>query len=245
MGLAPIGCAPYYLWQYGSEDGDCIKVINNMIMEFNFVMRFTISELRKELTDANIIFCDAYQGSMDIIKNFDRYGKNKTLVFFLMIWYLQNSQRFKSLWDLPFQCGLGSLGLWFDLHLTWYPCNLVAMWASLGVFLLQRVWFDNLFYLLKDLVWQMKLVAAWGHTMVGWCAWALKWLARMLLVIFGGTNFIQRLRWMRFWRITCGLDCTHPCAIRWTWRTWWNNMWFLVLLILWYSIKFVFYEKII
>lgn len=85
MGLAPIGCAPYYLWQYGSEDGDCIKVINNMIMEFNFVMRFTISELRKELTDANIIFCDAYQGSMDIIKNFDRYGKNKTLVFFLMI----------------------------------------------------------------------------------------------------------------------------------------------------------------
>ncbi|CAI9289018.1 unnamed protein product [Lactuca saligna] len=78
MGLAPIGCAPYYLWQYGSEDGDCIKVINNMIMEFNFVMRFTISELRKELTDANIIFCDAYQGSMDIIKNFDQYGFSVT-----------------------------------------------------------------------------------------------------------------------------------------------------------------------
>ncbi|KAL4592743.1 hypothetical protein LXL04_005747 [Taraxacum kok-saghyz] len=74
MGLAPIGCAPYYLWQYESEDGECIKVINNMIMEFNFVMRFTISELRKELTGANLIFCDAYQGSMDIMKNVDKYG---------------------------------------------------------------------------------------------------------------------------------------------------------------------------
>ncbi|KAI3792631.1 hypothetical protein L2E82_06518 [Cichorium intybus] len=78
MGLAPIGCAPYYLYQYESQDGGCIKIINNMIMEFNFVMRFTIAELRKELTDANIIFCDAYQGSMDIIKNFDHYGFSVT-----------------------------------------------------------------------------------------------------------------------------------------------------------------------
>ncbi|KVH91828.1 Lipase, GDSL [Cynara cardunculus var. scolymus] len=74
MGLAPIGCAPYYLWQYNSENGECVKTINNMIMEFNFVMRYTVKELRKELIDANIIFCDAYLGSMDIIKNFDQYG---------------------------------------------------------------------------------------------------------------------------------------------------------------------------
>ncbi|KAL8238868.1 hypothetical protein R6Q59_015435 [Mikania micrantha] len=74
MGLAPIGCAPYYLWQYNSQNGECVQPINNLIMEFNFVMRYTIEELNKELVDANIIFCDAYVGSMDILKNKDQYG---------------------------------------------------------------------------------------------------------------------------------------------------------------------------
>ncbi|GJZ89678.1 GDSL esterase/lipase 7-like protein, partial [Tanacetum coccineum] len=74
MGLGPIGCAPFYLWQYGSENGACIKMLNNMILEFNYLMRFTIEELREELTDANIIFCDAFQGSMDILQNSRRYG---------------------------------------------------------------------------------------------------------------------------------------------------------------------------
>nr|XP_004246094.1 GDSL esterase/lipase At5g08460-like [Solanum lycopersicum] len=33
MGLAPIGCAPYYLWLYSSENGECVKNINDMILE--------------------------------------------------------------------------------------------------------------------------------------------------------------------------------------------------------------------
>ncbi|XP_071737453.1 GDSL esterase/lipase 7 [Rutidosis leptorrhynchoides] len=78
MGLAPIGCAPYYLWQYNSENGECVKTINNMIMEFNFVMRYTVEELNKELNGANIVFCDAYLGSMDILKNADQFGFSVT-----------------------------------------------------------------------------------------------------------------------------------------------------------------------
>ncbi|KAK6158441.1 hypothetical protein DH2020_005755 [Rehmannia glutinosa] len=78
MGLAPLGCAPYYLWLYQSKNGQCIEMINDMILEFNFAMRFMVEELNKELLDANVIFCDAYEGSMDIIKNHDRYGFNVT-----------------------------------------------------------------------------------------------------------------------------------------------------------------------
>ncbi|PWA79004.1 Aldehyde dehydrogenase, conserved site-containing protein [Artemisia annua] len=70
MGLDPIGCAPYYLCQYNSNNGECVNTINNMIMEFNFEMKFAIEKLNKELRDANVIFCDAYLGSMDIMKNF-------------------------------------------------------------------------------------------------------------------------------------------------------------------------------
>lgn len=74
MGLAPLGCAPYYLWLYQSANGECVKSINNMILEFNYGMRFVVEQLNHELVGANIIFCDAFEGSMDIMKNSDRYG---------------------------------------------------------------------------------------------------------------------------------------------------------------------------
>lgn len=75
MGLAPIGCAPYYLWLYSSENGECVKNINDMILELNFAVRYMVSELNEELVDATIIFCDAFEGSMDIIQNYNRYGE--------------------------------------------------------------------------------------------------------------------------------------------------------------------------
>ncbi|GAB2215626.1 hypothetical protein Droror1_Dr00020015 [Drosera rotundifolia] len=73
-GLAPMGCAPYYLWRYRSKAGECISEINNMIMEFNFAMRYMVEELIEELAGFNIVFCDVFEASMDIIKNFRLYG---------------------------------------------------------------------------------------------------------------------------------------------------------------------------
>ncbi|KAL8536381.1 hypothetical protein ACS0TY_011846 [Phlomoides rotata] len=78
MGLAPLGCAPYYLWLYESKKGECVDTINDMIMEFNFAMRFMVEQLNQELQEANIVFCDAFEGSMDIIKNHQRHGFNVT-----------------------------------------------------------------------------------------------------------------------------------------------------------------------
>ncbi|KMT11897.1 hypothetical protein BVRB_5g098640 [Beta vulgaris subsp. vulgaris] len=78
MGIAPMGCAPHYLWRYKSKNGECIEEINNMIMEFNFVTRYMIEELNQELSDSKITFCDTYKGSMDIIQNHERYGLQVT-----------------------------------------------------------------------------------------------------------------------------------------------------------------------
>ncbi|KAM7280589.1 hypothetical protein ACFE04_007723 [Oxalis oulophora] len=78
MGLPPIGCAPHYLWRYNSTKGECIQEINDMIMEFNFLMRYTVSRIVEELPDAKIIFCDMYEGSLEIIKNHERYGFDET-----------------------------------------------------------------------------------------------------------------------------------------------------------------------
>ncbi|CAI8589329.1 unnamed protein product [Vicia faba] len=73
-GLAPIGCAPRYMWEYGIQNGECVEPINDMAVEFNFLMRYIVEKLAEELPSANIIFCDVYEGSMDILKNHDSYG---------------------------------------------------------------------------------------------------------------------------------------------------------------------------
>lgn len=74
---------------------------------------------------------------------------------------------------------------------------------------------------LQDSMRHIQLAVVWGDITVGWCAIPLEWRAAMLPIIFGGTNFIRRLRLMRFWLIMCGLDCTRVCVTQWTWRIWW------------------------
>ncbi|KAG0502472.1 hypothetical protein HPP92_002544 [Vanilla planifolia] len=74
MGLAPIGCTPHYLWQYGSDDGECVEFINNVVVDFNSAMKNVVNELNKDLPDAKLAFCDAFKASMDIFANHDRYG---------------------------------------------------------------------------------------------------------------------------------------------------------------------------
>ncbi|KAL4023658.1 hypothetical protein IC575_017422 [Cucumis melo] len=82
MGLALIGCAPFYLWKYCSENGACIEKINDMVMEFNFAMRYMVEELNTELPDSSIILCDLLQDSMNILKNNEYYGVNDNLTSF-------------------------------------------------------------------------------------------------------------------------------------------------------------------
>ncbi|ONK81578.1 uncharacterized protein A4U43_C01F30740 [Asparagus officinalis] len=78
MGLAPVGCAPHYLNSYGSEDGECIDEINKVMVDFNSVMKEIVDKLNHNLSDAMITFCDAFQGSMDILDNRQHYGFETT-----------------------------------------------------------------------------------------------------------------------------------------------------------------------
>ncbi|GKB40113.1 GDSL esterase/lipase 7-like protein [Tanacetum coccineum] len=104
MGLGPIGCAPFYLWQYGSENEACIKMLNNMILEFNSLMRFTIEELLEELTDANIIFCDAFQD----IRQYTRF--------------ILNGSIFRIRCDTAC-CGLGRYNRWMMCYSPGMACS--------------------------------------------------------------------------------------------------------------------------
>ena len=75
MGLPPVGCAPHFLSDYGSQNGECIDYINNVVIEFNYGLRYMSSEFIRQYPDSMISYCDTFEGSVDILENRDHYGE--------------------------------------------------------------------------------------------------------------------------------------------------------------------------
>lgn len=83
VGVLPLGCTPRMVWRWynstGGDDGDgkgCVDGINQLVLDYNNLLERRVAELNMELPDAQIIFCDVYQGFMDIISNPTFYGTN-------------------------------------------------------------------------------------------------------------------------------------------------------------------------
>lgn len=81
LGVLPLGCAPRMVWRWynftGGDDDDgkgCVSGINQLVLDFNNLLERRVAELNMELPDAQIIFCDVYQGIMDTISNPTFYG---------------------------------------------------------------------------------------------------------------------------------------------------------------------------
>ncbi|CAO1947320.1 unnamed protein product [Urochloa humidicola] len=74
MGLPPVGCAPHFLEEYGSQSGECIDYINNVVIEFNYALRHMSNEFISQHPDSMISYCDSFEGSVDILNNCERYG---------------------------------------------------------------------------------------------------------------------------------------------------------------------------
>ncbi|KAG5239302.1 GDSL esterase/lipase [Salix suchowensis] len=71
-GILPLGCAPRVVWEWynstATHDGmGCVAEINELVLQYNTLLNEHIVELNEELPDAQIIFCDVYQGMMEVI----------------------------------------------------------------------------------------------------------------------------------------------------------------------------------
>ncbi|KAL8140940.1 LOW QUALITY PROTEIN: hypothetical protein V2J09_006961 [Rumex salicifolius] len=73
MGILPLGCAPRTVLKWHSMTGirnetrGCIEWINQLVVQFNKVIEQHVLELKVELSDTHVVFCDAYEGIMEII----------------------------------------------------------------------------------------------------------------------------------------------------------------------------------
>ncbi|KAF9601752.1 hypothetical protein IFM89_022866 [Coptis chinensis] len=81
MGIGPLGCAPRLLWESHNSsalpnlhDKHCNNEINKFVLQYNAMLSKHLLDLNYELIDAQIIFCDVYQGMMEIISEPTRYG---------------------------------------------------------------------------------------------------------------------------------------------------------------------------
>ncbi|KAJ6671721.1 hypothetical protein OIU85_015464 [Salix viminalis] len=82
-GILPLGCAPRVVWEWynstATHDGmGCVEEINELVLQYNTVLNEHIVELKEELPDAQIVFCDVYQGMMEVITNPALFGFSDT-----------------------------------------------------------------------------------------------------------------------------------------------------------------------
>lgn len=81
-GLGPLGCIPSQ--RVKSKTGQCLKRVNQLVLEFNSKVKNLVASLNGRLPNAKLIFADTYSGILDLIDNPSAYGKPKTAPFLAM-----------------------------------------------------------------------------------------------------------------------------------------------------------------
>ncbi|KAF8009339.1 hypothetical protein BT93_J0361 [Corymbia citriodora subsp. variegata] len=76
-GILPLGCTPRLRWEQvnsTSSGGKCAEEVNELILEYNSMLEGRIFDLKAELPDAKIVFCNMYQGILEVITRPKRHG---------------------------------------------------------------------------------------------------------------------------------------------------------------------------
>ncbi|KAM2710816.1 hypothetical protein EV2_048347 [Malus domestica] len=71
-GLGPLGCIPSQ--RVKSKKGQCLKRVNEWVLEFNSKVQKLIASLNRQLPQANLSFADTYGDVYDLIQNPTAYG---------------------------------------------------------------------------------------------------------------------------------------------------------------------------
>lgn len=80
LGTLPLGCTPRMAWESNDTSaGDyygngCAEHVNEWVLEYNKLLAEHVDQLNAEFSDAQIVFCDVYNGMMEIINKARFYG---------------------------------------------------------------------------------------------------------------------------------------------------------------------------
>lgn len=84
IGILPLGCAPRTVWEWNETWGTigigennqtvCIEAINELVSQYNTMLEERIVSLNSDLPGVSIVFCDVYEGIMEIVNNPKPHG---------------------------------------------------------------------------------------------------------------------------------------------------------------------------
>lgn len=95
IGILPLGCSPRTVWEWNDSWGKngennptvCIEEINELVSQYNKMLEERIASLNSDLPGISIVFCDVYEGIMEIVNNPKQHGTRYISISSLLFGY--------------------------------------------------------------------------------------------------------------------------------------------------------------
>lgn len=73
--VGPIGCIPYQKTINQLNEEECVDLANKLAIQYNARLKDMLAELNDNLPGATFVLANVYDLVMELIKNYDKYGK--------------------------------------------------------------------------------------------------------------------------------------------------------------------------
>lgn len=80
FGIPPIGCVPSQRTLGGGPQRDCVEKYNEAARLFNTKLSLRLNSFNCNLPLARIVYIDAYDLPLDLLRNPDKYGTSSPLL---------------------------------------------------------------------------------------------------------------------------------------------------------------------
>lgn len=74
--VGPIGCIPYQKTINQLKETECVSLPNKLALQYNSRLKDLVHELNENLQGATFVHADVYSLVMELITNYDKYGKH-------------------------------------------------------------------------------------------------------------------------------------------------------------------------
>lgn len=77
--VGPIGCIPYQKTINQLNPDQCVDLPNKLAKQYNVKLKGLVTELNKNLAGSTFVYANVYDLVMELITNYDKYGKHAVL----------------------------------------------------------------------------------------------------------------------------------------------------------------------
>lgn len=79
--VGPLGCIPYQKSINRVSPNECVTLANQLAMQYNTQLRTMLADLNKNLPGARFLLANVYDLVLELITNYNSYGKDARFPF--------------------------------------------------------------------------------------------------------------------------------------------------------------------